>query len=436
MKTMVFLNKFIKEEKGQVFLLALVMLLVGGLVLTPLLNYMGTGLISGEAYEKKTDELYAADAGIEDAIWQMNNYGAGIRFTQNLGGDDYILSGLPMYHADIADNPLPAPFDEQGWSRASYSIADVNGKSVSVEIQYLDGITFLVESTATDENGETIVAAYVSPIGYWGDLMDNAITSIADVSISPGATVSGDVQYNGNIDNKGEIIPPGVATDDPINWWPTVGELSQYYQDVLDSYSGGYDNPAVPMSGTYELQIDNDTGTIGPMYVDGTLKITGSTTEVDVDGNIIPVTLGGLIYATEGIEFKPSGLGLAIDLAYETFYTETTMFGGTHLTLRGSGCLIAGVDVDINPHMDSEPEDYILCLAITGENKFQPTSGTYYGTLAGHSIVDVQPGVDLVHTTPPRDLLNFPGAGGGPGSGVFYGVLAWEINSPQKLPEL
>ena len=34
---------------------------------------MQTSLKSGRIYEKKTDELYAADSGIEDVLWQINN---------------------------------------------------------------------------------------------------------------------------------------------------------------------------------------------------------------------------------------------------------------------------------------------------------------------------------------------------------------------------
>jgi hypothetical protein len=32
---------------------------------------MGTALETGKVYEEKTDELYAADSGAEDAIWQI-----------------------------------------------------------------------------------------------------------------------------------------------------------------------------------------------------------------------------------------------------------------------------------------------------------------------------------------------------------------------------
>jgi hypothetical protein len=70
-KITVLLRSAKREETGQAFILVLILLLVGGLIIAPLLAFMGTGLQSGQVYEQKTSELYAADAGIEDGIWQV-----------------------------------------------------------------------------------------------------------------------------------------------------------------------------------------------------------------------------------------------------------------------------------------------------------------------------------------------------------------------------
>ena len=60
-----------REQAGQAFVIVLILMLLGGLIIAPLLAFMGTGLKSGQVFEKKTTELYAADAGIEDGIWQV-----------------------------------------------------------------------------------------------------------------------------------------------------------------------------------------------------------------------------------------------------------------------------------------------------------------------------------------------------------------------------
>ncbi len=66
-------KRAIRDEQGKVLILVLVLLVVGGLVLTPLLGLMSTGLVAGQVYERKAAELYAADAGVEDAIWKIQH---------------------------------------------------------------------------------------------------------------------------------------------------------------------------------------------------------------------------------------------------------------------------------------------------------------------------------------------------------------------------
>jgi len=60
-----------KGEKGQALILVLLMVTVGSLIIVSLLGFIGTGSKSGAVSLKKTNELYAADAGIQDAVWQI-----------------------------------------------------------------------------------------------------------------------------------------------------------------------------------------------------------------------------------------------------------------------------------------------------------------------------------------------------------------------------
>ena len=62
-------NKLRIGEKGQALIMVLILMLVGGLIIAPLLSYVGTGLKVGkDVHEERMDELYAADAGVEDAL--------------------------------------------------------------------------------------------------------------------------------------------------------------------------------------------------------------------------------------------------------------------------------------------------------------------------------------------------------------------------------
>ncbi len=59
------------SEAGQSLVLVIVFLLLGALTIVPTLSFLSTALDTGTVYEDKADSIFAADAGIEDAIWQI-----------------------------------------------------------------------------------------------------------------------------------------------------------------------------------------------------------------------------------------------------------------------------------------------------------------------------------------------------------------------------
>jgi len=67
------LIKAIKSESGQALPIVLVLLLLGGLLIAPSLSYASTSLNVGQIVEKNVKGLYAADAGVEDALWRLEN---------------------------------------------------------------------------------------------------------------------------------------------------------------------------------------------------------------------------------------------------------------------------------------------------------------------------------------------------------------------------
>ena len=109
------LNKLIRNEQGQALIFALIMLAVGSLIVVPLLAFMSTGLMAAQTVEEKMNELYAADAGVEDALHEILT-----------GGFDSLAVG------DDSTYPLTNP---------------VNGETVSVTVTKLS----LVESFIGDE---------------------------------------------------------------------------------------------------------------------------------------------------------------------------------------------------------------------------------------------------------------------------------------------
>ena len=66
------LNKSKRDEKGQALIVVLILMLLGGLIIAPLLAYMGTGIKVGkEVFEERMYGQYAADSGVEDALYKI-----------------------------------------------------------------------------------------------------------------------------------------------------------------------------------------------------------------------------------------------------------------------------------------------------------------------------------------------------------------------------
>ena len=68
-----FLKQMERRQEGQVLILTITILALSGLMIAPLLNFMGTGLNAASLHRDKTNQLYAADAGIQDGVWRIAN---------------------------------------------------------------------------------------------------------------------------------------------------------------------------------------------------------------------------------------------------------------------------------------------------------------------------------------------------------------------------
>jgi len=63
----------VKGETGQALPAVLILLVLGGLLIAPSLSYASTSLNSSQAVVENTNGLYAADAGVEDTLWCLEN---------------------------------------------------------------------------------------------------------------------------------------------------------------------------------------------------------------------------------------------------------------------------------------------------------------------------------------------------------------------------
>ena len=243
-------SRTMKGERGKVLILVLVLLVLGGLVLTPLLGLASTGLTAGEIYERKMYEYYAADAGVENALWKLR----------------YEL-------------PLPCPGDAPGWEYPNDGDPpfefELNDKNVNVIIEYVENDGeggFKITSTATGDDGSsTTIVSYVQ-----GTYVE-ATETVEDGSIWEGSITNTTVYAEGDLHVTGSIEYGAVV----------------YVEGGLTVDTAIEDNAQVYVKGDVTL-----TGVFGPGNIEDTVVICvgGDLTlghcsengvEVYVEGNLI-----------------------------------------------------------------------------------------------------------------------------------------------------
>ena len=387
----------------------LVLLFMGAIIITPILVYMNTGLEAGETYESRTDELYAADAGVNYALWHIK-----------------------MGNVPTEDNPTPLEFD-----------FPINDKDVIVELSLAelpgeeDEPAYRIVSVATtdfpppDDDTSTTVESYVTLAYSTASLVEGAITSVGDADVRNDvvgdvicggdlyvrASITGDVLCRGdvwiepsdpelgtspgwiygNVRCGGTVNLPERVTGQieqgipdleipEVDFYPTADIFRDLYGGQVDK-----DNPFV-----YDIIDVVATSSIGPLYrdIDQGLLIKSSA---DIQ---LEAALAGTVYvAGENSLLKIGGpKDFTLDLAGNTIYCEGDIDIFDKCTIKGSGAIIAEGDVFFGPNMYNDPgqegENFIFIMSIYGFTKLQP-SGDFSGTVAGCLDVLGQPGGTL-----------------------------------------
>jgi len=261
-------KRIIKDEHGKAMVLVLILLVVGGLILTPLLGLMSTGLVSGQVYEKKTAELYAADAGVEDGIWHLQQGGS---------VDDILEFTLNGKNVTVQMEELPHECYELAIYEIISTATSQDGSSTTV-MTHVTNITLYMDELFLDANAGTV---------YW----PNNVYVEGDVELSAEVHIVGDLKAGGNIIlNQGSLIGGivCVAGDLTLNNNATIqasvyvgGDLTINNQAIIegDLDVGGM----VTVSGSAQIY--------GDVHTDGDANIEGQAPLVDgnicADGNVL-----------------------------------------------------------------------------------------------------------------------------------------------------
>jgi len=288
------IGQVVKEEKGAALALTIIVLLIGGLVIAPVLAYMGTGIKAGEVHEIRMEQLYAADAGVEDAVWKIEN------------------------SASVADWPDPECGDPPWDEPYEYAIV-IAGEPVEVSILYLGDDYYRVSSATAGSDSSTSVESCVFYGNHWKNILDYGIVALGSKD-EHGEHIPGHITITGTskLDSYPESHQTSIYAHGNIN----IGNNAQVLGDATatgtidrpNNVSGiatqGYDPPVqftLPDLSVYEAKADQgqliqgtldveESRSLGPARITGDLNLAAQavltlTGVVWVEGKI--VTAGG-----------------------------------------------------------------------------------------------------------------------------------------------
>lgn len=180
------LRKIIKEQEGQALPIVLILLVIGGLLIVPTLNYASTSLKGHQVVESNTLEFYAADSGIEDALhWIIKGKETGGLWTwdEDTGygeRDTYYMNGKPVA---------------------------MNGKPVAVNVTSMGSSIYKITSTATSPDGHTTVLSTVwAAQVYEGDLPPGSVPPSGDLYVNGNITLADEFTHEeGDVCASGDI---------------------------------------------------------------------------------------------------------------------------------------------------------------------------------------------------------------------------------------
>jgi cytoskeletal protein CcmA (bactofilin family) len=363
---------FSGRESGAAFIAVLTFLILGAIIIVPLLGFMITGLRAQQSHEQRTTELYSADAGVEYAIWQLQNGG--------LIADN----GTALFTGTRCFVLPPDPLTGE--------LLNGDNVTVCIENENNEGEYFKIVSDATDiaAGSMTRVRARVKPTwGYQGNFFANGITSLGDVYLFPKTECNGDVQCVGTLtldpgqvirgdvtcghlyskgtiygnvhcdklDNRGTIYgnvqyatvlslgtvtgtvtvgPAPVFTELNEERWPTEQQLTDFYLSQVDT-GVNYPNTVV-----------STCGTIGPLYMGYTSVGAPRNLTIDTKRSDCEVRLDGTIFVTGNLSVTAKTL---VNLNGQTIYCLGDVYFAPGSYVKGSGVIIAIGTVTFQPNI-------------------------------------------------------------------------------------
>ncbi|MBN1367754.1 MAG: hypothetical protein JW967_07495 [Dehalococcoidales bacterium] len=220
------LHEKIGSEQGLTLALVLIYMLLGGILIVAVLSYVSTGLMIQSKVKSGGDELYAADAGVRDALWQIkyNNMGDVADYDAYdfdlpfiyINGKNPTVNNIPV---DITINNIWMPGDNI--ERSVYDSTDLGNiiETGNISGDPADSTLFVKGSTTGDittspagnnfqikisYNGDDVSELKIDSIGIWVPNGFSYVPESCDLENNSKDYYPDDI--NTNNDNGGQYV--------------------------------------------------------------------------------------------------------------------------------------------------------------------------------------------------------------------------------------
>ena len=152
MKKYNMLQKMARRQGGEILIYVLIFIAIAGLILPPFISYITTDYKSGQLFEQKADDYYSADAGVQDAQWQISNENLSVIFPISSAYDQFNFSTTPPWHGagrSASEYGVYAPSEVGNYDNLHQ--AEVNSNNVTVSIKNLWVVSNVSAPDTTNE---------------------------------------------------------------------------------------------------------------------------------------------------------------------------------------------------------------------------------------------------------------------------------------------
>jgi len=303
------LNRLLKGEAGQVLPLALILLVLGGLLVVPTLSLMSTNLNANRQIDTANSELYAADAGVEEVMWNIK-YVPGFQLPA-VGGQKPVL--VPQINGTTVTAVLSRPVAGQPYRITSIAVSPGGHSTTVVCSLDVSGSSDLWDYALASLGGDIIL--FGNSETYSDEVLNGNIYSNDDISVSGNAEVRGDASVVDDISTSANGEIKGTQTEGALPLVPVTIDTAAYKTQAQNigcgaiSCAGGScpssnwcQTFGSPISCTSSTTISGCSPTFNaPVCINGDLTIQGNSTSptfnqpVKITGNLTIQPNGGTV---------------------------------------------------------------------------------------------------------------------------------------------